>query len=96
VLDAGAGVGVDAIAVAPEVVPGGAVVGVDFSQAMVEEATRRAAGLDLPISFVQGDLHALDFPDVSFDAATLSAPSSTSPTRALRRPSCCASRGRAG
>lgn len=67
VLDAGAGVGVDAVEIAREVVPGGEVVGVDFSQAMVEEATRRSAGLDLPLRFVQGDLHALAYPDAAFD-----------------------------
>lgn len=67
VLDAGAGVGADAVAFAREVVPGGEVVGVDFSQAMVEEAARRTADRDLPVSFVQGDLHALAFPDAAFD-----------------------------
>ncbi len=67
VLDAGAGVGVDAIALAREVIPGGEVVGLDFSQAMVEEATRRTEGLNLPVRFVQGDLHALAFADAAFD-----------------------------
>lgn len=67
VLDAGAGVGVDAVALAREVMPGGEVVGVDFSQTMVAEAVRRTANLDLPLSFVQGDLHALAFPDAAFD-----------------------------
>lgn len=42
-------------------------MGVDFSQTMVEEATHRTAGLGLPLSFVQGDLHTLDFADASFD-----------------------------
>ena len=67
VLDAGAGVGVDAVALARAVSPGGEVVGVDFSQAMVAEAARRSASLDLPLSFVQGDLHALAFADAAFD-----------------------------
>lgn len=67
VLDAGAGVGDDAAAFAREVVPSGEVVGLDFSQAMVTEATRRARGLDLPLRFIQGDLHALAFPAAAFD-----------------------------
>ena len=67
VLDAGAGVGEDAVTLAREVIPGGEVVGMDFSQTMVEEARRRTVGLALPLRFVQGDLHALAFTDASFD-----------------------------
>jgi SAM-dependent methyltransferase len=43
---------------------GAEVVGVDFSAAMVAEATRRVPGVE----FREGDAEALPFPDASFDA----------------------------
>ena len=46
---------------------GGAVVGLDFSERMLERARRKAPELD----WLQGDLLALPFDDASFDAATV-------------------------
>jgi SAM-dependent methyltransferase len=45
----------------------GRVVGVDKSLAMIKEAQRRAAGLDLPVEYRVGDAYALEFPDARFD-----------------------------
>lgn len=68
-LDVGCGTGDDAKRIADRVGEGGAVLGIDFSAAMVEESTRRWAGRDLPLRFAVGDVHALDLPADSFDAA---------------------------
>ena len=43
------------------------VVGLDFSEAMLERARRKAPGIE----WVQGDALALPFDDASFDAATV-------------------------
>jgi demethylmenaquinone methyltransferase/2-methoxy-6-polyprenyl-1,4-benzoquinol methylase len=64
VLDACCGTGdlaVEALRVARE------VVGVDFSEPMLERARRKAPAVE----WVQGDVLALPFPDASFDAATV-------------------------
>lgn len=67
ILDLGCGTGDDAIAMARQVGPGGEVVGVDLSEAMVQEARRRAGGLGLPLRFEVADALALPFADHSFD-----------------------------
>lgn len=67
VLDAGAGTGEDAQAIAALVAPTGRVVGMDLSQAMVDSAQRRSLGTPLPLHFVQGDIHALPFAENTFD-----------------------------
>jgi ubiquinone/menaquinone biosynthesis C-methylase UbiE len=69
VLDVGCGAGDDARRLAQLVGPSGQAVGVDFSQAMVDEARARAAGSGLPVEFHQGNATALDLPDGAFDAA---------------------------
>ena len=46
----------------------GRVIGVDTSASLIAEATRRAQGRDLPVTFEVGDAQALRFPDHSFDA----------------------------
>ncbi len=45
------------------------VVGVDFSETMVQESRRRSEGTSLPVEFRQGDIMALDFADDTFDRA---------------------------
>src|SRR5207253_1254776 len=69
VLDVGCGVGFDASILAELVAPGGHVVGVDQSAAMVERAAARLAASGLPVEFRTGDAHALPFGDGTFDAA---------------------------
>jgi ubiquinone/menaquinone biosynthesis C-methylase UbiE len=69
VLDAGCGAGDDAIVLARLVGPGGEVVGLDASEAMIATARQRAEGSGLPVTFRTGDIHDLDFPDGSFDGA---------------------------
>lgn len=68
VLDVGCGTGDDVAALADAVGPNGAVVGVDGSDAMVEEARNRASE-SAPVSFAAGDARALPFADGAFDAA---------------------------
>jgi ubiquinone/menaquinone biosynthesis C-methylase UbiE len=67
VLDIGCGSGGDVRAMAEIVGPKGRAVGLDSSATMVE-AARQRSGSDLPVEFVVGDAHHLDFPDNSFDA----------------------------
>jgi ubiquinone/menaquinone biosynthesis C-methylase UbiE len=67
VLDAGTGTGEDARDVAALVAPGGEVIGLDFSQLMIDEALRRSAGTSLPLRLVQGDIQHLPFSDNTFD-----------------------------
>jgi ubiquinone/menaquinone biosynthesis C-methylase UbiE len=70
VLDAGCGGGWLARAVATHVAPDGSVVGVDVSSVAVDLAARLADGAASErLSFERADLHALPFPEVSFDAA---------------------------
>ncbi|HSC92775.1 MAG TPA: bifunctional demethylmenaquinone methyltransferase/2-methoxy-6-polyprenyl-1,4-benzoquinol methylase UbiE [Gaiellaceae bacterium] len=64
VLDAACGTGDLAIEAARA---GGRVTGLDFSEAMLERARRKAPQLE----WVRGDLLALPFADGSFDAATV-------------------------
>lgn len=68
VLEVGPGTGVFAQQMAGLVGEGGRVVGVDLNASMVAVATERAAGSGLPVTFLQGDGHHLDFPDETFDA----------------------------
>jgi ubiquinone/menaquinone biosynthesis C-methylase UbiE len=68
VLDVGCGIGTDAFQLVAWVGPGGMVTGVDFSESLIAEAVRRAAGRGLHITFEVGDAQALRFSDNSFDA----------------------------
>lgn len=65
VLDACCGTG--DLAVAALAAGAGSVVGLDFSEPMLERARRKAPGAE----FVQGDVLALPFEDGSFDAAVV-------------------------
>jgi len=68
VLDAGCGTGHTALAFAPSIA---AVVGVDLTEAMLDQARRLAAGRGIAnTTFERGDVEALAFPDASFDLAT--------------------------
>ena len=65
VLDACCGTG--DLAVAAQAAGSGSVVGVDFSERMLDRARRKAPGLE----FVQADVLALPFEDGGFDAAVV-------------------------
>ncbi len=67
-LDLGCGRGEVACALAPWVLPGGRVVGVDASEAMLEDARARAVAAGVDVAFHTGDGADLDEPDASFDA----------------------------
>jgi ubiquinone/menaquinone biosynthesis C-methylase UbiE len=67
VLDAGTGTGEDAQEMAKLVAPDGQIVGLDFSQIMIDEAKRRVQDASLPLRFVQGDIQHLPFEDATFD-----------------------------
>ncbi len=66
-LDACCGTGDLAIALRRRVGPSGRVVGLDFSESMLEIARRKSAGVD----WLQGDALALPFADGEFAAATV-------------------------
>jgi len=66
ILDVGCGLGDDAAALAGLVAPGGSVVGVDGSQAMIEAARERHGGVE-GLSFEVADAADLPFDDASFD-----------------------------
>ena len=67
VLDVATGTGDLAVELASRVTPGGEVVGMDFAEAMLELARRKAPEL----RFEQGNALALVYPDDRFDAATV-------------------------
>lgn len=71
-LDCCTGTGDLAFALAQRVTPLGEVVGLDFSEAMITEARRKAAERGSPVRFEVGDALALPFPDGHFAAATVS------------------------
>jgi len=66
-LDIGCGIGTDAFDLAERVRPGGHVTGVDFSESLIAEATRRVARRNLPVTFEVGDAQSMHFPDNTFD-----------------------------
>lgn len=67
ILDVGCGTGDDALAMAERIGTGGAIIGLDASDTLVEEARRRTASKDLPVEFLTGDVHRLAFDDAEFD-----------------------------
>lgn len=66
VLDIGTGTGRAALPLAAR---GARVTGADSSAEMLKVAEAHAAQAGLTVTFVQGDAHALDFPDAAFDLA---------------------------
>src|SRR5262245_44971753 len=70
ILDVGCGLGDDAAALAALVATGGAVVGVDSSQAMIDEARRRHGGV-AGLTFDVADAAHLPFDDASFHACRI-------------------------
>ncbi|HEX5747428.1 MAG TPA: methyltransferase domain-containing protein [Archangium sp.] len=62
------------------------VTGLDFSRAMLDEASRRARALNRPFEPREGDVTALPFADASFDTVTctLAVCTFTEPLAALR------------
>jgi ubiquinone/menaquinone biosynthesis C-methylase UbiE len=69
VLDVGCGTGDDARVMVRLVLPGGQVVGIDNSEAMIAEAQRRAAAESLAIDYRLANAMQLPFADNAFDAA---------------------------
>lgn len=68
VLDVGCGTGVDVLAIAAMVSPGGEVVGIDSSAGVLAVAQRAAAAAGVPARFAVADAAALPFPEASFHA----------------------------
>jgi demethylmenaquinone methyltransferase/2-methoxy-6-polyprenyl-1,4-benzoquinol methylase len=67
-LDVATGTGDLALELASRVAPGGVVIGVDFSERMLELARAKAGGR---VRFESGNALALEFADDEFDAATV-------------------------
>src|SRR6266581_3862361 len=66
ILDVGTGTGRAALMLARE---GGRVTAVDAAEEMLEVARRRAADERVPVTFLRGDAHELQFDDRSFEVA---------------------------
>lgn len=71
VLDVATGSGDVALALKAKLGPASSVIGLDFCQAMLDEAEKKKQKMGLDIDFICGDCHHLPFEDKSFDAATL-------------------------
>jgi SAM-dependent methyltransferase len=68
ILDVGCGCGDDLRELATLVTPNGCAVGIDSSQAMIDEARQRNAGCELPLQFERGDAGQLRWRADYFDA----------------------------
>lgn len=68
VLDVGCGAGIDALIAATRVAPGGRVIGLDMTPAMLDRARAHAAAMKLDeVEWQQGLMEALPLPDASVD-----------------------------
>jgi SAM-dependent methyltransferase len=70
-LDIGCGLGDEVVAVARHAGPGGLVVGVDASSALLARAQARARDAGVTAHFVLADAHDLPLPDAFFDAVRI-------------------------
>jgi demethylmenaquinone methyltransferase/2-methoxy-6-polyprenyl-1,4-benzoquinol methylase len=70
-LDVCCGTGDFSFELAKVVGEGGAVVGIDFAEPMIELAKAKAAKRRVPIEFLIGNACELPFPDASFDCVTI-------------------------
>src|SRR5205085_11467250 len=70
-LDVATGTGDLAVALARVAGPGGRVVGIDFAEAMLEVARRKAYTRGVAVEFRHADALDLPFPNASFDAVTI-------------------------
>lgn len=68
ILEVGCGTGDDARQLAEMISPGGNLVAIDKSEAIISEAQRRAQQTDNSIDFIVGDATALDLESGTFDA----------------------------
>ncbi len=67
VLDAGCGFGLETLRLARIVLPSGEVAGCDLSPDFIAEARGRAHAADLNVSFQQGNVESLPYPDHAFN-----------------------------
>lgn len=82
VLDLGCGAGLDSLIVARRVGPNGKVVGVDFSEAMLDRARRAAVEAGVTnVEFRRADAEALPLPDRSVDVAIVNGIFNLNPAR---------------
>ncbi|TDA69983.1 MAG: class I SAM-dependent methyltransferase [Clostridia bacterium] len=63
VLEVGVGTGANL----PHYPPGGEVVAIDFSPAMLAKAREKASGARVPVQLLEMDVQNMSFPDASFD-----------------------------
>jgi ubiquinone/menaquinone biosynthesis methyltransferase len=70
-LDVCCGTGDLALALRQAIGPGGEVVGLDFSEAMLDEARAKSAARNAEVEWIRGNALELPFEDASFDAATV-------------------------
>lgn len=85
VLDSGCGTGLETARLARLVAPSGMATGTDISHDLLAEAQRRAAGMNLPVAYREGDAEQLPFADGTFDVARAERvlPYLTDPAKAL-------------
>ena len=82
VLDLGSGAGLDCFLAAQQGGPEGAVIGVDFTQDMIDKATENAGKLGLGnVTFKHGDIEALPLADATVDVSCPTASSTLRRTR---------------
>ena len=81
VLDLGCGAGLDSLIAAQRVGPGGRVIGVDFSDAMLARARQGAGILGLNVTFCRGDAERIPLESGSVDVALVNGIFNLNPAR---------------